>query len=234
MEQTRLDTLSTLCPNYQINVTKASVNPQFSRSRQLMQFTIPYSQITDVPISSHIQNLFQPFLLDPLYSHDIKSAVHLYGGQPIFLDTLNMGLVTLPLHIWDRELDSRILLSALLLSDNHQVILGHEYNISPLYKKIPYIFHYGPGRPVFNVPRTTDWYEPIVANGGFNGLVFEEGVNDIMLNASMSFPGINNRSVASTSKIFAWCDREVDQMVAAHEDLASNLRTISTPYQIRE
>ena len=141
-----------------------------------------------------------------------------------------MGLVSLPLHIWDRELDSRILLVALLLADNHQIILGHEYNISPIYQKIPYIFHYGPGRPVFNEPRTNHWYEPIVANGGFNGLVFEEGVNDIMLNASMSFPGINDRSVASTSKVFAWCGREVDQMVAAApEDLATNLRNISTP-----
>lgn len=141
-----------------------------------------------------------------------------------------MGIVSLPLHIWDRELDSRILLSALVLSHNHQVILGHEHNISPIYKNIRHIFHYGAGRPVFNEPRTNQWYEPIIANGGFNGLVFEEGVNDIMLNSSMSFPGINSRSVASTSKVFAWCAREVDQMVAAApHDLASNLRNISTP-----
>ena len=88
-----------------------------------------------------------------------------------------MGLVSLPLHIWDRELDSRILLSALALSDNHQVILGHEQNISPIYKNIGYIFHYGAGRPVFN--------EPVQING-----MSDVAGSDLFFFSGMSFPGM--------------------------------------------
>lgn len=140
-----------------------------------------------------------------------------------------MGLAVLPLHVWDREIDSRIFLAAILLSEGHQVVFGHEYNISPLYQRFPQLFHIGAGRPVYNEPRTNLWYEPIIKNGGFNGLIFEEGINDIMLNSSISFPGINSRSVNSTSKIFAWCQREVDQMCdAAPDDLHPLLRAKSS------
>ena len=75
-EQIRLDTLTPLTPKYQINVvnSKAIGKPQISQSSQLIQFTIPYSCITDVTFPPYIQNLFQPFLLAPQYLHDIKSC----------------------------------------------------------------------------------------------------------------------------------------------------------------
>lgn len=119
-----------------------------------------------------------------------------------------MGIVTLPLHVWDRELDSRIFLAALLASDNNLVFFGHEYNLAPLYKCIEKVFHFGAGRPIYNEPRTNQWYEPIVDKGGFNGLVFEEGLNDIDSASEAMFRGINHRSEASTSAIYSWTERE--------------------------
>ena len=150
----------------------------------------------------------------------------------IKLDFFALALAALPLHVWDRELDARILLSALLLNDGHQILLGHEYNISPIYNALKHIYHFGAGRPIYNEPRTNRWYEPIISNGGFVGLVFEEGINDIMKNSDFSFPGINKRSVLSTSKIFSWCQREVTQMSSSCVDdpiLSQSLDALSEP-----
>lgn len=91
----------------------------------------------------------------------------------------SMSLVVLPIHIWDRELDSRILLAALSANDGNIVVMGHEYNIAPLYTKTENIFHYGAGRPIYNKLRTDEWYQSIIERNGFNGLVCEEGLNDI-------------------------------------------------------
>ena len=137
-----------------------------------------------------------------------------------------MGLVVLPLHIWDRELDSRILLSSLLAEDGHTVIFGHEYNISSLYRHHKNIFHYGAGRPIYNEPRTNEWYEPIVRYNGFNGLVFEEGLNDLDGASNNLFNGINERSVLSTTKIYAWTEREKELLVnSAKDTLKDKLRS---------
>ena len=61
-----------------------------------------------------------------------------------------MGIVSLPLHVWDREVDSRIFLAALLASDSNLVFFGHEYNLAPLYKCAERVFHFGAGRPIYN------------------------------------------------------------------------------------
>lgn len=126
-------------------------------------------------------------------------------------------LVSLPLHLWDRELDSRILLAALAVNAGHDVILGHEYNISPLYKTISNIYYYGAGRPVFDHIRTHSWYEPLISNSGFVGLTFEEGVNDVLHNSPNTFYGITERSLNSTSRVFAWCSKEIEHMKTASD-----------------
>ena len=119
-------------------------------------------------------------------------------------------LTALPIHIWDRELETRILIAALALNNRSDVILGHEYNISPLYKKISNIYHYGAGRPINVSPRTDEWYEPIVENNGHVGLVYEEGINDIFSPiASDSFVGINNRSIEALTTQYGWCIEEL-------------------------
>ena len=124
-----------------------------------------------------------------------------------------MGLVVLPIHIWDRELDARILLITLAAKQGHIVLFGHEYGIAPIYKHRQNIFCFGAGRPIYNEPRTNEWYEPIVSKGGFNGLVFEEGFNNIDSNYQSCFNGINERSVNSTSKVYSWTEREKELLI---------------------
>ena len=129
-----------------------------------------------------------------------------------------MGLICLPLHVWDRELDSRILIASMALNDGHEILLGHEYNISSIYSQVPNIFHYGAGRPIFNIPRTTDWYLPLVNNGSFVGITFEEGLNDLLTDHHIQFAGINGQSVLSTTEMFCWCEKEKELMLQSTPD----------------
>ena len=117
------------------------------------------------------------------------------------------GIVALPLHVWNRELDSRILLAALAANKDNLVILGHEYNMSPIYKEAKRIFHIGAGRPIYNKLRTESWYKPIIDNGGYVGLIFEEGINDIEARKDDYLADgdeITEESVAATSCVYAW------------------------------
>ena len=88
-----------------------------------------------------------------------------------------MGLLCLPIHVWDRELDARILLATKVASMGHDVIIGHEYNISGIYKNIPNLFYLHNGRPT-NSYRSKDWRMPVKQNGGCTALILEEGVNE--------------------------------------------------------
>ena len=126
------------------------------------------------------------------------------------------GIVALPLHVWDRELDSRILLAALAAIKNKLVILGHEYNMSPIYKTKNKIFHIGAGRPIYHRLRTQIWYKSIINNGGYVGLIFEEGVNDIERKGRKYLgPGdkINKESIATTSCIYGWNKAEKEIVI---------------------
>ncbi len=136
------------------------------------------------------------------------------------------GIVALPLHVWDRELDSRILLAALAASKNNLVILGHEYNMAPIYKTKNKIFHIGAGRPIFNKLRTQVWYRSIINNGGYVGLIFEEGVNDIE-RKGRKYLGpedkINKESIATTSCVYAW--NKAEKEIVINEMCPEELRT---------
>ena len=128
-----------------------------------------------------------------------------------------MTLVSLPLHVWDREIDSRILLAALLADRGATVVFGHEQNISPLYSKIPHIFHFGCGRPIDDGLRCNSWYKPIVSNGGFVGLTYEEGINDMLHkeNALWAFSGINDSSLSSLSRFYSWSSLDFSHLLEA-------------------
>ena len=127
-----------------------------------------------------------------------------------------MSLVVLPIHIWDRELDSRILLAALLANDGNIVVMGHEYNIAPLYTKTENIFHYGAGRPIYNKLRTDEWYQSIIERNGFNGLVCEEGLNDIDKTYQLLYCGIDKKSIKTTSKVYSWTTKDRDLMMSQY------------------
>lgn len=124
-----------------------------------------------------------------------------------------MGLICLPLHVWDRELDSRIVLACLLADNGHQVIFGHEHNMEPLYAYFRNIFYYGAGKPVFNKTRTY-WQYNIIKNGGYVGLTFEEGLNDVQSNYYVQFAGITADGFRNITKIYSWCQTEKDLMLS--------------------
>ena len=141
-------------------------------------------------------------------------------------------LTALPIHIWDRELETRILIAALALHAKSDVILGHEYNISPLYTNISNIYHYGAGRPINVSPRTDQWYDPIIQNHGHVGLVYEEGINDIFSSiASDSFVGIDNQALNALTMQYGWCIEELKLIMSTIKDV--NLRNIfASKYKI--
>jgi len=130
-------------------------------------------------------------------------------------------IACLPIHVWDRELDARLLTSVLLAANGYHVILGHEYNIAPLYKFHANLFHIGCGRPIYHKLRTDEWYKQIIERGGYVGLVTEEGMNDLALGADYLFAGITKESVMTTSKIYGWCQLENKYLQEAsnNEDL---------------
>ena len=45
-----------------------------------------------------------------------------------------MGLKFLPLHVWDRELDSRLILALTLANEGNSVLIGNEHNIRSCWK----------------------------------------------------------------------------------------------------
>lgn len=121
-------------------------------------------------------------------------------------------LACLPIHVWDRELDSRLLLALMLVRQGVTVLLGHEYNISPVYRKIDHIFHIGAGRPVYDPLRTEKWFKPIIQRQGFAGLIYEEGINDLATGSAFHFAGINKQAIDTTSKMYGWCSEELKLM----------------------
>ena len=47
----------------------------------------------------------------------------------------DMNNIYLPLHVWDREFESRLVIAFLEAWKGNTAIIGHEYNISKLYGK---------------------------------------------------------------------------------------------------
>lgn len=119
-----------------------------------------------------------------------------------------MGLLCLPIHIWDRELDARIVLAVLCANQGHDVILGHEYNISGLYKEVPNLYYLHNGRPTDSY-RSKDWRTPIKENGGFTSLILEEGINEQSEAAlKKHYVGVTSESLRQVDKLFCWTKSE--------------------------
>lgn len=124
-----------------------------------------------------------------------------------------MGLVCLPLHVWDRELDSRILLACLLANDGHQIVFGHEHNMQNLYSQYRNIFFYGAGKPIYNQIRS-EWHSNVIKNDGYVALTFEEGLNDVQSNYYVQFAGITAAGIRNITKIYSWCQTEKNLMLS--------------------
>lgn len=113
----------------------------------------------------------------------------------------------LPLHIWDRELDSRILIGVLASKYKINTAIGHEYNLAEIYSLFPYSTLYRAGRPRNNY--RLDWNKTIIDGGGKAHIVDEEGNNDLenaAKNMKYSYlPGVDKKSIDYCSSIHTWC-----------------------------
>ena len=119
-----------------------------------------------------------------------------------------MGLVCLPIHVLDREIDSRILLSVLLLKEGHEIALGHEYNLSTIYRTYGPIYQLHNGRPT-NTYRSTEWRKPIKDKGGMTSLILEEGINDQSHeDFERQYLGVTEEAISYVDKIFSWTQME--------------------------
>ena len=85
-----------------------------------------------------------------------------------------------PLHVWNRELDSRLVLCFILAQLGQRSIIGHEYNISPYYKISANSLLFRAGSPIDH-PVRGKWHETISKNNGIVITHNEEGVNNMPL-----------------------------------------------------
>ena len=121
-------------------------------------------------------------------------------------------LCVFPLHVWDRELDARLIFALFALNKGHPVLLGHEYNLKGLYTRFTNLFYYGAGRPIMS-SRVKDWQKPVLERGGYVSLVFEEGLND--LRSCDAYRGITDESISACSSIHTWFKEEIKYILEA-------------------
>ena len=93
-----------------------------------------------------------------------------------------MGSIFLPLHVWDREFDSRLALGILFANYGNNVFIGHEYNLSPLYGVEN-------GQGIFRAGAVTKnyrgiWDKKITEMEGIAVTQDEEGINKVPLTFS--------------------------------------------------
>jgi hypothetical protein len=98
-----------------------------------------------------------------------------------------MKAALLPIHVWDREIDSRVLLALLLSAKGIPCILGDEYNIEPLYELAENAFLFKHGS--IQLGRRGDWDAKIKSRGGFVVNENEEGVNNLPISISKAKTG---------------------------------------------
>ena len=123
----------------------------------------------------------------------------------------------LPLHVWDRELDSRLLTAVMASTKGITSVIGNEYTLARLYPSAKFSYLFRAGRPRDNYRST--WNEIIAKNDGFTEIVDEEGNNDL-LRVSNSLresylPGVTQSSLKWCGKIHYWCDLQKQLMLSS-------------------
>ena len=86
--------------------------------------------------------------------------------------------IYLPLHVWDREFDSRIVIAYLEACRGNNAIIGHEYNIAPVYSVDQSALLFRAGGPIDHSVRGK-WHRQIQERGGIVITQDEEGVNNM-------------------------------------------------------
>ncbi|MDA9739820.1 hypothetical protein N9U66_00335 [Synechococcus sp. AH-736-M20] len=91
-----------------------------------------------------------------------------------------MHSIYLPLHIWDREFESRLVIACIEAWKGNIAIIGHEYNISKLYERDNNALLFRAGGPLNHSIRGR-WHNLITSNGGIVITQDEEGINNLPL-----------------------------------------------------
>lgn len=142
-----------------------------------------------------------------------------------------MSAVFLPIHVWDREFDSRVLIASILAGLGKTVFLGHEYNMAPLYGKSLNQFIFRAGRAAGNY--RGKWDASITCKGGLAITQDEEGINKVPLlfssdsvpkasvdySAAQRFRNYANLEQASwTSHQLSWGSAHADFISSTYSD----------------
>lgn len=91
-----------------------------------------------------------------------------------------MSNLYLPLHVWDREVDSRLVVGYLASCIGIETVIGHEYNMSPMYEIDENAILFRAGMPLDHQIRGR-WHKEISKRGGIVMTQDEEGVNNMPL-----------------------------------------------------
>ena len=94
----------------------------------------------------------------------------------------------LPIHVWDREIDSRLVISYLSANAGIDTLIGHEYNMSPMYPRDEYACLFRAGAPLDHHIRG-GWHRDITKRGGTVITHDEEGVNNMPLDIEQTNRG---------------------------------------------
>ena len=86
----------------------------------------------------------------------------------------------LPIHVWDREIDSRLVISYLSANAGIDTLIGHEYNMSPMYPRDKHACLFKQSAPLDHNIRG-GWHRDITIRGGTVITHDEEGVNNMPL-----------------------------------------------------
>ncbi|KZR73697.1 hypothetical protein [Prochlorococcus marinus] len=101
-----------------------------------------------------------------------------------------MASILLPVHVWDREFDSRIVIGTITAAMGNNVIIGHEYNLACLYeRKYQYPVLFRAGGPLNHSVRGA-WHKKITESDGMVITQDEEGINNLPLRFIESEHGI--------------------------------------------
>ena len=89
---------------------------------------------------------------------------------------IDMNNIYLPLHVWDREFDSRLAVAYLEACKGNRSIIGHEYNIAPCYKH-----DHNALLELDNllIILSGNWHKEIKDRGGIVITHDEEGINNM-------------------------------------------------------
>ena len=86
VDQSSLDLLSFLAPKYKINIMRESSDIQFKRNSGQLEYHIPNDKLVKISFPDYINDIFDPFLLNPEYVFDLESFVDSIWSAPKLSD----------------------------------------------------------------------------------------------------------------------------------------------------